>query len=238
VAAILWLVFELRDRRRLGHATNPASSHKAEVVVRDRGNSTASATGGSVSFYLQPNASATAPAAEDEPEPIPSLDFIDYERAQLFPDSAILRTEDRGSHLLTAQFCNTLLGVGQITPTADRVRAQLTYRTDKGKEISVHHGTSMGIYTHFAQFGPGKVHNLVVVLRAKDGTLYTLENHNAVDPRTRRFRSGLTILHAPRAVLLVEAVYSVAIALVEGKMTLYQHEFVLTSEPNGVMRLA
>jgi hypothetical protein len=78
----------------------------------------------------------------------------------------------------------------------------------------------------------------VVALVRDEQLTYTLENHNSIDPRTRRFRSGVTILHAPQHVFLPGDVYSIEIALVSGEMTLYEHQFALARESDGAMRLA
>ena len=101
----------------------------------------------------------------------------------------------------------------------------------------MHFGHWIGWYEHFTEFGAGDVRTLVVIL-SKKVFLYTLENHNEFDPRKRRIRSGITTLHGPKTVLLPEDIHFIEIALISGETTLFEHDFVLASDPDGTLRLA
>lgn len=232
-AAILWAIFELRYRSRLtSRGTEQSSADTAaNSSVANSGNSTFNQT---FVFGDKPGLSSAA-GAED---PIPYLEFIGCRRTSLGNDGKSLVERSAGAEAIVAEFRNTLQGVGAKTLTAYAVTAQLTFRTDKGGQVYVHHGTWIATYPNCAEFRPGKCHGLIVMTQNSYGVRFALENHNSFDPLTRRRRSGITMLHAPQLVPLPEEVYSVNIALLEGQTTLYQAEFVLASEPDGTMRLA
>jgi hypothetical protein len=231
----------LPTARSLGFPETVERNIRSSGDVTATGGS-ATATGGSVNLHLHPGTPAPVTLSpRPESEPIPLLEFVQYDCLALRSDDSLLRSEDAGTHLLTAKFRNPRQGVGRPTPTAYQVHAQLTYRSNRPagpKEVCVHHGHWIGRYTHFAQFATGESQTLVVALARGERLTYTLENHNSVDPRTRRFRSGITILHAPKTVTLPDDVFMVEIALVSGEVTLYEHQFLLNREPDGTMRLA
>lgn len=165
----------------------------------------------------------------------PMLEFVRSDCAPVDANHKI-RVEDIGSYLLTVTFRNQRLGVGRATPTAYQVHAQLTFRSGQ-EEVCVHHGQWIREYTHFAEFGPGESRILVVALLNRNGFLYTLENHNAVDPRARRIRSGVTFLHAPNTVFVPNDANSVEIALLSGETTLYERDFALLRQLDGAVPL-
>lgn len=75
------------------------------------------------------------------------------------------------------------------------------------------HGTWSGEYTHFASFGSGKVHQLIVAMK-RGNPFVTLENKRSSSPFTARFTSGRTIHHA-QPVVLPAATGELEIALVD-----------------------
>jgi hypothetical protein len=236
IIALVLLYLDRHDEES-PNQTLPPSPVKAEASVKDSGNATA--TGGSVNLHLEypPISAAPPPPPKAKDEPTPIIDFARYENAMIDGENTALRREDIGSHLLTAVFHNPRWGVGQKTPRADRVHAQLTYRPDGKDEVNVHYGSWLGAYTHFVEFGAGTYQYLVVALSSKDGSLYTLENYNSFDPRTRRIRSGGIVLRGPKSIPLIQNVSSVEIALLQGEMTLFEREFELVKEADGTMRL-
>ncbi len=235
-AALLWAFFEWRHRRRI---ENPEGGGGQSLAPVTAGSSVANSGNSAFNQTFVLGSDQTSPATPPELEdPIPSLDFLGYEHVRLRSDRCVLVEHTEGAEALVAEFQNTLYGVGTKTPVAYAVTAQLTFRTDKGKQVYLHHGTWVGAYTHFVKFDPGKNHRLIVLTRTQQGALFSLENHNSSNPFARRPRSGLTIPNPPQAVSLPEGVYSVEIALVEDNVALYQHQFVLAADPDGTMRLA
>lgn len=197
IAAIYLVLEGTRDKSgdRQEMQSPPAES---KAVIQGSGNS--SATGGNATatigdIHIHPPAPAPLTALPREEAPLPMLEFVSCKSMLVYGD--FLRVEDVGSTVLLAEFRNMLLGLGLKTPTAYRVLAQLTFRFDKHQAVSVPYGKWANNYTHFAQFDPGKSMYLVVALCSTGKQPYTLQNNNSFDPRLRRIRAGVTILHAP-----------------------------------------
>jgi hypothetical protein len=239
--AAIYLVFEgRRDESRNGVASAPNQpSVEAEASVSRSGNSSSTSTGNKVDIHIAANHPLPQQREAAEDDPIPVLQFGGSSDSPCFPSMGLHPIEDAESTVLTATFQNERLGVGKRTPAAYKVYAQLTYRSKKGKSggVTVAHGHWIGQYTHFVDFGPGEKHLLTVLLRrSKDGFVYAKENRNSVDPTKRRFRSGITVLHGPVSILLLEPVFVIEIALLSKGTTLFEREFILALEPDGAMR--
>jgi hypothetical protein len=178
------------------------------------------------------------PIPDTPPEQFPILEFVQHEWTLVNNTNPLmpsLRPQDIGSQLLTMTFRNRRMPVGETTPTAHSVHAQLTFRSVNGKETFVHHGHWIGRYEHFIDFGPGDSRVLVVILGKKNSHHYALENHNSFDPRKRRVRSGITTLYGPKTVVLTDDIYAIEVALISGETTLYDHNFIVSPESNGTM---
>jgi len=220
--AAIWLTYEGKRENHTEGGNSIATGGNARI--------------GDINVYAS---APPAPTLPQEEGPVPTLEFAGDEWVLLDETNPLLpsfRPEDIRSHVLIAKFRNPRRGVGQTTPTAYGVHAQLTFRSSAKKEIGIHHGHWLGRYEHFIDFGPGETRILAVLLSKGNTLSYTLENHNSFDPRKRRIRSGITVLHGPTTVLLSEF-NEVEIALISKQATLYASTFGLDVGSDGTTRL-
>ena len=239
--AAIYLVFEgRRERKHEDSTVHDEVPVRAESRISDSGNATAfggnaTARIGDIHIHPPPSSHPAASVTKEDSD-LPILEFTNFKTLNVA--AGLLRNEDVGASVLMAEFCNPLRELKRETPTAYKVLAQLTFRFDKEHEISIPSGHWLLNYQKFAQFDPGIRRLLIVALSVSGDIFYTLRNNNSVDPRTRRWRSGMTILRAPVTVPFLGRPDSVEIALVADGMALFKHEFLITQESDGPMQLS
>lgn len=143
-------------------------------------------------------------SSEKQTEEIPVVSYVQVRNVRLC-ETAYAIWDDIGGGPPTgivAQFKNISKGVGQRTPRASSVTANLVFRNPEHfdeQEIHISHGTWLRRYEHFVTFNAGDTHDLVVAVRG--ASFISLENPNASNPFRGRSRYSRVINHARQIVL-------------------------------------
>jgi hypothetical protein len=156
---------------------------------------------------------------KEQKEEIPVISFIQMKKTLLEEPLATWQ-EASSNHAsacqaLIAEFKNKPREVGERTVKASSVTASLVYK-GKGNEEELHisHGTWLNEYTHFARFGSGISHHLVIAV--KIGNPFVTLNNPRVNNPFARFTSGRVIHHA-QPIVLPAPEGEVEITLVDGQ---------------------
>lgn len=157
IFAIVWFAFERRYRKRL-EALEGGRAEAAGASVSHSGNATMSGSGNSSVNITLPGAAQPPAVSLKRP---PRVDCVSIIPARI-SESEVLRLgiiEYGEPNAVIAMIANDAArGAG----AARGVSAQIVFRSDKG-EVARGFGTWLDSYSHYAYFGPGRSHQLVLV---------------------------------------------------------------------------
>ena len=239
VCAIVWVIFDRRYRHLLerGEAGGSSSASKVE----GSGNSTANATGGSITQHFHgPLAQASAPTVDAAREPFPCIERLDIRSAK------VLHTNGRAdkwfehengflAHII--EFRNRHAEMGKEGAKARNVVARLIFTPMNSKRIINNAACWLDEPTQCATLEPGETRRLMIVVDLRMGGLYTLYNPREYLPSFYSSRAAMRYPVKPIDPMPLSSIpCNVELALISENLTLYNEHYELQWS-DGIIRL-
>jgi len=227
----------------------PPSQLHSERTVKQEANSQQNVyIGGELLREARDRSKAEQHKQEQPEQPTPLLELFDSKPMLImYNGGGWYEVDPSNPHLIdnkpnafVAIFRNRPAPRGE-TPSIYGVTAHLIYRNSKCERMAVDSGTWLQEYTHLADFRAGKSHGLVLSSGTRagkkpDGKVYVFDNPYSSDPRRPRFRSGPTVIHAPKEKPIFPDCCELEISLVANNVTVYYGAFKCSLNPDGTMK--